>query len=155
MRSYQSPPPLHAGLTPCARTHAPLPHLPGHACKQARQLEACFEDAPEDILDPQPGSLAFVLKSITAATSPSPPYAPYHDAYLAGLLTAVHAAPPGSAERHSRRAEVLRTALSAICRTGSGVTGGVKGLLREARGRLSMPEVGAVERALLARRCSR
>jgi hypothetical protein len=82
---------------PSHSSPAPAPRAPDHACA--------------------------TLRALIALRPPSPPYAPYYDAFLRRLRKYIQAAPPGSMERHLRRALLLAAAKATLEGRGGGRCG--------------------------------
>ncbi|GIL65159.1 hypothetical protein Vafri_18951, partial [Volvox africanus] len=64
----------------------------------------------EEALELDADHASATLRRIIALRPPSPPYVPYYDAFLKRLRKYIQAAPPGSMDRHSRRAVLLAAA---------------------------------------------
>ncbi|KAG2492147.1 hypothetical protein HYH03_009638 [Edaphochlamys debaryana] len=64
----------------------------------------------EEALEAEADHAGGTLRAIIARRPPSPPFAPYYDAFLKRLRKHIRAAPAGSMERHSRRAVLLAAA---------------------------------------------
>jgi len=100
-------------------------------------VDAAFCD---EALSLETDHASHTLRDIIAAAGPSPAFATYHDAYLLRLRKSIQLSPPGSLQRHARRAAVL-----AHCRTlmagrhGDAITGAAAPAAPLARARLGLP----------------
>ncbi|GFR41637.1 hypothetical protein Agub_g2367, partial [Astrephomene gubernaculifera] len=83
--------------------------------EQAASLESSVRTAvegewAEEALELDADHASATLRRIIALRPPAPPYVPYYDAFLKRLRKYIQAAPPGSMDRHSRRAVLLAAA---------------------------------------------
>ncbi|EFJ47709.1 hypothetical protein VOLCADRAFT_91745 [Volvox carteri f. nagariensis] len=88
---------------------------PGVTPEQAAALESTVRGAvegewAEEALELDADHASSTLRRIITLRPPTPPYVPYYDAFLKRLRKYIQAAPPGSMERHSRRAVLLAAA---------------------------------------------